>query len=128
MANDSQLILISTSPAKRFFNVFLLSGIISSSKYNRFLFSFRHIYPTTGSFEIYEGSKKIFGENSENNYFWVLISVSKKDNVKGFLNQSKKDYLSSLLFSGFIVLIIVVLVFLVAFKNNKNKYFWDRKK
>lgn len=85
------------------------------------VFSFRHIYPTTGSFEIYEGSKKIFGENSEDNYFWTLMIVSEKDIINKTSKNLKTDYLFFLLFSGLIVLVIVVLVFIIAFKNHNSK-------
>ncbi len=81
-----------------------------------FIFSFRRIYPTISSFEVYQGSEKILGENSENNYFWVLISASEKGELNKAPEGLEKNYLLSLLFSWIIVLIIIVLVFVLAFK------------
>jgi len=38
-------------------------------------FKIKYIYPTLKSFEIYEGSKKNYGTNSENNYFLAIIHI-----------------------------------------------------
>lgn len=70
------------------------------------IFSVRHIYPTFGSFETYEASKKLFGENSEKNSHWILISISDKKELEKVSNNLKRTYLSSLIFSSIIILII----------------------
>ena len=86
------------------------------------IFSFRYIYPTAGGFGVNKGSEKIFGENPEESYFWVLVSVSDKDRINKNINELKKDYIYFLLFSGLVVLIIVLLIFIAVFRcfDNKN--------
>jgi len=72
---------------------------IFQSKFSRgkfesddFIFSFRHIYPTMGSFELHRGSEKILGENPEENYFWVLVSVSEKGELNKALEDRSDDF------------------------------------
>ena len=87
------------------------------------IFSFKYIYPTAGDFGIHKGSEKIFGENSEERYFWVLVSVSDKDEINKTINELKKEYIYFLLCSGVITLIIVILVFIAIFKGfDKNSF------
>lgn len=76
-------------------------------------FNFRYIYPTISSFEIYEGSNKILGEESENKYYWILISVSDKTILNKATESLKQEYLLSLLFYGLAILIIFILMTLV---------------
>lgn len=45
------------------------------------VFNYRHIYPKAGSFEIHSGSEKVLGNNSEENYFWVLVGVTHREEV-----------------------------------------------
>lgn len=75
------------------------------------LFSVRHIYPAFGSFETYEASKKIFGEDSEKNSHWILISVSDKKELQQASDNLKESYLSSLVLPGIIILVIFWLSF-----------------
>ena len=82
------------------------------------IFSFRRIYPTVSSFEVHEGSEKIIGENSENRYFWVLASVTEKEEIRKIFESQEKDNLYFLLFSGTIILAIIILIFVLAFKVN----------
>ncbi len=86
-----------------------------------YTFSLRHIYPTIGSFETYEGSKKIFGENPEEYFHWTLVSVSNNQEVKKAIFNLKQDYLYSVLFSGTIILVIVGLVFVITYKTNGKR-------
>ena len=87
------------------------------------IFSFRYLYPTAGDFGIHKGSKKIFGENPEERYFWVLVSVSDKDEINKTINELKREYFYFLLFSGIITLIIVLLIFIAVFKGfDKNSF------
>ncbi len=88
---------------------------------DEFIFSFRHIYPTTSNFEIYQGSKRVFGRQSEENYFWVLASVSDKEEINKALGDLKRDYLSFLLFSGIIFVIIITLILILTFKIPKRE-------
>jgi len=91
------------------------------------IFSFRYIYPTAGDFEVHKGSKKIFGENPEESYFWILISVSDKNEIDSTVKELKSKYLYFLLFSGLIILIIVVLISVAVFKGFDNKDFKRKK-
>jgi methyl-accepting chemotaxis protein len=79
-----------------------------------FVFVFRHIYPSIGSLEVYEGAKKLHGENPENTYFWVLVSVSDKADVREVYENIQKGYLSSIIFLVIIILIILILVFVLS--------------
>lgn len=78
-----------------------------------FIFSFRHIYPTIGSFELYKGSKKVLGENPDSNYYWTLVSISEKNEVQKISENIKRNFFFSLVFSTVIISIIVVLVFVL---------------
>jgi methyl-accepting chemotaxis protein len=81
------------------------------------IFSFRRIHPSVSTFGLSAGSKKVFGENSGEAPSWIMISVSAKDYLNVDAQSQKKDYLYFLLFSGLIILIIVVLVFFLVFKS-----------
>jgi len=85
------------------------------------IFSFKYIYPTAGNFGVHKGSEKIFGENPEESYFWVLVSVSDKDEINKTIGGLRSDYIYFLLFSGLIVFIIVLLIFVAVFKGFDNK-------
>jgi len=85
------------------------------------IFSFRYIYPTVGNFGVHKGSEKIFGENPEESYFWVLVSVSAKNEINNTIGGLRNDYIYFLLFSGLIVFIIVFLIFVAIFKGFENK-------
>ena len=85
------------------------------------IFSFKRVYPTAGNFGIHKASEKIFGENPENNYFWVMVSISKKSGINKAWENSKGNYLFSMLFSGTIILIVVTLVFIIGFKIPDEK-------
>ena len=91
------------------------------------IFSFRYIYPIAGGFGINKGSEKIFGESPEESYFWVLVSVSDKNEINKTINELKKEYIYFLLFSGVIALIIIILVFIAIFKGFENGDFKRRK-
>jgi len=108
----------------------ILSSKFSKGKFetDEQIFSYRQIYPTLASFELHRGSEKIFGGKPEENYFWVLVNVSEKDEINKALMNLKKDYLRFLSFSGIIILIIVALVFVLAFKYRSVKTTVKRKK
>jgi len=87
------------------------------------IFSFRNIYPTAEDSAIHRGAEKIFGDNPEKNYFWILVSVvDKKETIKT-VNELKKDYLYFLLFSAAMVFFIIVLLFLLFFKSHDIEFF-----
>ncbi len=81
------------------------------------IFSFQRIYPTISSFEVHEGSKTIMGENSQDRYFWVLASVTEKEDIQKNFENLKNNFLFFLFFPGTIILIIIILVFVLAFKH-----------
>ncbi len=85
------------------------------------IFSFRYLYPTAGDFWIHKGSEKVFGENPEENYFWVLVIISDKNEVNKTIDGLNKEYIYFLLFSGLIVLIIILLVFIAVFRGFEDK-------
>lgn len=85
------------------------------------IFSFKQIYPTAGNFGIHSGSERIFGDDPEGNYYWVLVSVSEKTGITETLENLKNNYLFFSLFLGIIILINIVLVFIVVFKIPNSK-------
>lgn len=93
-----------------------------------YVFSFRHVYPTIGSFEINEGSKKVFKKNSEEDFYWILISVSDKKEIEKAENNLKEAYFISMVFSGVIISIIVALVFVLVFNYRSVRTSVKRKK
>jgi methyl-accepting chemotaxis protein len=72
------------------------------------IFSFRYIYPTVLSSRI---------NNLDEDYSWILVTVSEKTEINQILSKLKKDYLYFLLFSCLIILIIIALVFILIFKS-----------
>ena len=81
------------------------------------VFSFRYLYPTAGD----------FGKNSEESYFWILVSVSNKNEINNTIKELRSEYIYFLLFSGLIVFIIVLLIFIVVFGGFDNKDFRMKK-
>lgn len=75
-----------------------------------YLFSFRHIYPTLGSFELYKGSEKILGKNSAADYYWTLVAVSDKSDMQRVSADLKQNFWISLLLFGLINAVIIFLV------------------
>jgi len=85
------------------------------------IFSFRHLYPTAGDYRVHKGSEKVFGDNPEENYFWVLVSVSDKDELNQNFSNLKENFLYFLLFTGLIILSILFLIFVLVFESPKSK-------
>ena len=85
------------------------------------IFSLRHIYPASSSFELFGGSRKVFGEDPDSKYFWVLISISKKEIIDDTFKDFEKSYFYFLLSLSIIVLVIILLVFFLGFKVPKLK-------
>jgi len=85
------------------------------------IFSFKYIYPTARDFGVPEGSEKIFGENLGESYFWILVSVSDKNEINDTIKELRSGYIYFLLFSGLVVLIIVFLIFIAVFRSFDNK-------
>ncbi len=86
------------------------------------IFSYRYIYPTAESYETNKGTSKIFGENPENRYFWILVSVSDKGRMNEKIDELKEEYIYFLLFPGLIILVIIALDFrLIRINGGKKK-------
>jgi len=85
------------------------------------IFTFEYFHPTSTSFEVYKGSKKVFGENPEEKYYWILISVSEKEIINKMNEDLKSSYVFSLLFYGLIILVVFVLVFFMHIGGKKNE-------
>ncbi len=77
-----------------------------------FIFSFKYIYPIARSAKIY---------NLDEDYSWILVTVSDKNELNNTVKNLKTNYLYFLLFSGLIIIIIIVLVFVVVFTSPENK-------
>ena len=89
-------------------NIFLdLSKRLFES--DEFIFSFKHIYPIVRNYEISNGD-----------YSWVLITVSEKVELNNTVSKLKTNYLYFLLFSGLFILIILVLVFVLVFRDHED--------
>lgn len=90
------------------------------------IFSFRAIYPTKGSFAIFKGAEKL-EKNSVEDYFWVLVSVTEKK----YLQNSTRDLVSgAVLFAALSIgtlLGIVVIGYILAFRDKKKKAYHDEK-
>ena len=76
------------------------------SESDEFIFSFKYLYPIAGNSKI-----------SDEDYSWILVTVSEKTEINQTLSKLRKDYLYFLLFSGLVILIIIALVFVLVFKS-----------
>ncbi len=76
------------------------------------IFSFRYIYPTISSAKVY---------GLDEDYSWILVTVSDKTELSNTINNLKTNYLYFLLFSGLVILIIIVLVFVLVFVDFRGK-------
>jgi methyl-accepting chemotaxis protein len=81
------------------------------------IFTFKYLHPTIGTFEIYQGSKKILGENPEEEYYWVLVTVSDKDSLNTGLSNMKSDFVIFILISTLIIIIVIILLILILALN-----------
>ncbi len=78
---------------------------------DEFIFSFKYIYPIVGNAKTY---------NLDEDYSWILVTVSDKIELNNTVKNLKSDYLYFLLFSGLVILIIVVLVFVLVFRSSEK--------
>ena len=81
---------------------------------DEFIFSFKYIYPIAGSAKIY---------NLYKDYSWILVTISDKTELNNIIKNLRNNYLCFLLFSGLVILIIIVLVFVLVFKSPESKFF-----
>lgn len=82
-----------------------------------YIFTFRHLYPTIGTFEIYQGSKKLLGENPAEEYYWVLVSVSNKESLNLNLSYMRSESITFILISALIITIIIILLLIILAMN-----------
>ena len=82
-----------------------------------YIFTFRHLYPTIGTFEIYQGSKRLLGENPAEEYYWVLVSVSSKESLNLDISYIKSESFTFVLVSALIITIIVILLLMILAMN-----------
>jgi len=92
-------------------------GIIENCQERRtetedFIFTYRCIHPMSSSFEVHEGSQKLFANNGDG-YYWILITVTNKDEVQKTFKDFKSRYLWLTLLFFLITLIIIILVVLL---------------
>lgn len=95
---------------------------------NELIFSFKHVYPTTTSFELHKGSEKVFGQDHEENYYWTLISISERQEIEKTAKSLKESFVLFVVFTVIIVFIIVALVFMLVFKYRSGRTLMKRKK
>jgi methyl-accepting chemotaxis protein len=90
---------------------FLLDVTKRTFEDERFIFSFKHIYP------IPKGAK-IYGVDED--YSWILVTVSDKTQLERTTKNLENNYFWFLLVSGFIILIIAVLTILFSKKHSDS--------
>ncbi len=85
------------------------------------IFSFWKINPTSGSFELYKGSEKLFGPNSQDDYYWVLVVVSNKYAIQNQLTEVPWDFIILVLFTILVLTLIILLLFVLYSKINRHE-------
>ena len=87
---------------------------------DEYIFTYRDIYPTIGNSEVYKGSEKIYGKNSEKEYYWVLVTVSDKKSLNGAVEDLQRANIMTLTFAGGILLVIIILVLVLHSHGNRR--------
>ncbi len=78
----------------------------------KFIFSFKYISSTIVGAKLYRLNE---------DYYWILVTVSDKTELSNTIKNLKTNYLYFLLFSGLIILVIIILVFVLVFVNFGEK-------
>lgn len=87
-----------------------------------YVFTFRYLYPTIGTFEIYQGARRLLGESPEKEYYWVLVSVSSKESLNLNLSYVRSESIAFVLISALIITVIVILLLMIlAMNGNLDK-------
>ena len=87
------------------------------------IFTYRCIHLMASSFEVYEGSKK-FLTNNGNDYYWILVTVTDKNEVQKTFKDFKGRYLwLTLLFFLVALIIIILVVSLIRLSRVSNSQF-----
>jgi len=89
------------------------------------IFVYQIIYPTISTPEIYRGSEKIWGKNSENNFYWILVSESSRSVASE--HSANFQYISFVILVGGGAMVIILLVFCFILKFS-GKFFQEMKK
>ena len=83
-----------------------------------YVFTFRHLYPALGTFQIYQGAKRLIGgENPEEKYYWTLVSVSNKSDLNANIDNMRNDTFNFILIAILLNVIVMILLFLVLVMN-----------
>jgi hypothetical protein len=86
------------------------------------VFVLRYIYPTVGTFEAYQGALKIHGDDPEQEYYWVLVSVSEKTHVNSVLSKMEKEMIFSILLAFLVFVAVLVLLIMLRVMNGHKRY------
>jgi hypothetical protein len=78
------------------------------------LFVYRIVYPTISLSEVYKGSEKVWGKNSEKSFYWILMSESSQ--AAASQESPLFTYLTFILVVGGGALLLIMLVFLIFLK------------
>lgn len=82
-----------------------------------YLYDFRYIRPRLSSFEIFKASEKM-GSLPDNNFYWVLVSVSERQNDNFVLNEFKKQ---RIIFLSASIILIAAVGFLACLSQHQSK-------
>ena len=69
-------------------------------EHNGKIITMRYIHPTISSFEVHQGTEKVFGKDSHNRHFWVLVSVSDMSHLEHINKQVWNNYFMIILVAG----------------------------
>ncbi len=83
------------------------------------IFTYRHIHPSEGSFEIYRGFEKVFGKSPEKDFYWVLVNVSEDNYISKTIGNLEKRFLLFFVFCLFVIFSIIGLICLLISKKCK---------
>lgn len=92
---------------------------------DKHIFSLKRIYPAVGNSVFYNGADLIFDEKTEEEYFWILVTISEKKEMNRLFEEIRTNYIYFILFSSIIILTILVLIFILIFGFSNN--FFKRK-
>jgi methyl-accepting chemotaxis protein len=84
-----------------------------------YIFTFRHLYPTLGTFELYQGAKTLLGENPETEYYWTLVSVSNKAELHANIDNIRIGFVTFVLISALMISVIIILLFVILAVNGE---------
>lgn len=88
---------------------------------DEYVFTFRHLYPALGTFETYQGAKRLLGENPEKEYYWTLVSVSDKAELNVNVVNMKIDFVRFFLVSALIIVVMIILLLIILAVNGDLK-------